>query len=345
MNDVVTSARPFFGIEITRQCNLRCPHCFTASGGAAHPGPSTDAICQLLSDLAKSSIRSVAFSGGEPLLRKDLAAVISYGKSCGLSDFGLVTNGYLATPSLVKDLADAGLLTVQVSIDGVDAQDHGKVRNCGPADYYRAIRALRLFKECGVTTYVATIISPRNVERVAEMALFCEALGVAGLRYCTFVPKGRATNAEQVDAYHVRPNMLDDFIEFIQNLNAAPSVSLPITIDHAIGPWSSSGAFCCESGKRVAYVSAEGDLYPCPSLISEAFRVGNVFDTPVNELLEHPAMSRVRQIPRQQLRGPCATCSNQGCRGGCRGAAYAFTGDVHGANPYCYFCNTHRKSG
>jgi radical SAM protein with 4Fe4S-binding SPASM domain len=344
MNDVVTSVRPCFGIEITRQCNLRCPHCFTASGGAAHPGPSTEAICRLLSELAQSGIKSVAFSGGEPLLRKDLPTVISFGKSCGISDVGLVTNGYLATPFLVKDLADAGLLTVQVSIDGVDAQDHARVRNCGPADYYRALRAIRLFKECGIATYVATIISSRNVARVAEMALFCEALGVAGLRYCTFVPKGRATNAEQIDAYRVPPKLLDDFIEFIQSLNAASSVSLPITIDHAIGPWSSSGTFCCESGKRVAYVSAEGDLYPCPSLISEPFRVGNVFDTPIRKLLEHPAMSRVRQISRHQLRGPCATCSNQGCRGGCRGAAFAFTGDVHGANPYCYFRSTHENS-
>jgi radical SAM protein with 4Fe4S-binding SPASM domain len=297
----------------------------------------------LLSELADAGVHSVAFSGGEPLMRKDLSELICHGSAAGIADFGLVTNGYFASMTIARALSEAGLRTVQVSLDGVDAIDHGAVRGCGPADFYRALRAIRLFKECGLAVYVATIISPRNVKRAPEMALFCEALSVSGLRYCTFVPKGRATNAKQIQSYAVEPADLDQFIAFVQELNEDPDARLPVSIDHAMGPWTKSGEFQCESGKGVAYVSAEGDLYPCPSLISEPFRVGNVFETSVCELLASKQMSAVRCISRDQMHGPCDTCSNKACGGGCRGLAYASTGDVQGAIPYCFFSRVRQE--
>mgnify|MGYP000234675501 CR=1 FL=1 len=57
----------YFGIEVTRRCNLRCPHCFTESGGKAHPGPDTEKLSDMLAQLADYGARTVAFSGGEPL--------------------------------------------------------------------------------------------------------------------------------------------------------------------------------------------------------------------------------------------------------------------------------------
>jgi radical SAM protein with 4Fe4S-binding SPASM domain len=329
---------PYLGIEVTRQCNLHCPHCFTSSGSSAHPGPSTEMLKRLLCELADAGIRSVAFSGGEPLIREDLSELIRHGKDAGIADFGLVTNGYFASIGLARALSEAGLDTVQVSLDGVDAVDHAAVRGCGRADFYRALRAIGLFKDCGLTIHVATILSPRNVERAPEMAMFCQALAVDGLRYCTFVPKGRATSAKQVQAFAVQPADLDQFISFVQTLNEKPDARLAVSIDHAIGPWSLSGEFHCDSGKRVAYISAEGDLYPCPGLLSKRFRVGNVFETSIRELLASESMSAVRHISRAQIQGRCAACSNRACSGGCRGLAYAATGDVYGDIPYCHFC-------
>ena len=323
------------GIEVTRHCNLRCPHCFTSSGADAPSGPSTQSLTRLIGELASAGVRSLAFSGGEPLIRNDLADLFCAGKDAGIADLGLVTNGYYATQARARTLAEAGLRTVQVSLDGVDAHDHTDVRHSGLADYYRALRAIHLFKNLGLAVVVATVISPRNVRRAPEMALFCEALGVDGLRYCTFVPTGRAASADVVETFSVLPEDLSQFIGFVRQLNSNPDARIPVSIDHAMGPWSSSGEFQCESGRRVAYITAEGNLYPCPALIAEPFRVGNVFETSVSELLLAPAMSAVRCIPRNEVEGPCSTCSNTACHGGCRGAAYARTGNVRGAVAYC----------
>jgi AdoMet-dependent heme synthase len=345
MGDATFDETPFFGIEVTRQCNLHCPHCFTASGAAAHPGPSTDSLKGLLSALARAGICSVAFSGGEPLIRRDLSELTRHGKDAGIIEFGVVTNGHFADAARVRELCEAGLDTVQVSLDGVDATDHSAVRGCGPGEFYRAVRAVNLFKSCGVAVYVATILNSKNVQRAPEMAMFCEALGVSGLRYCTFVPTGRGASADQINALTVDAGDIDRFVQFLRTLNQKPDSRLSISIDHAMGPWQESGEFHCDSGKRVAYVSAEGDLYPCPSLIARPFRVGNVFETPVEQLLASPRMSLVRSIRRDQISGPCGSCLNQLCHGGCRGLAYAATGDPYGAVSYCHFCREQLGGG
>jgi radical SAM protein with 4Fe4S-binding SPASM domain len=326
----------FIGLEITRRCNLRCPHCFTASGGNSHPGPDTATMCKLLEDIAKAGGTKVAFSGGEPLLRKDLEEIMKHGRRFGIEGYGIVSNGYYATRNRARSLRDAGLTVMQISVDGVDATDHCAVRACDRRDYYRALRAIRLYRQENIAVDVACILVPRNLERAAEMAMFCEALGVRNLRYCAFVPTGRAQSNEIRDAYRPDPHKIDGVIAFWQEMNQIANPPIQIFIDHGLGPWHHTGSFSCTAGRDVAYISAEGDLYPCPGLIFDQFKVGNVFATPVGELLASPTMTAVHRIPKSQLNGPCATCPNDRCSGGCRGAALAATGDWLTAIRYCF---------
>ena len=348
MTDAPTECLPlYFGIEVTRQCNLRCPHCFTRSSDDNPPGPDTASLQQLLGELVHAGVRRFAFSGGEPLLRRDLEALIEHGRELGAEGFGIVTNGYYAERRRAVALARAGLTVVQVSLDGVDALDHCAVRRCGRQDYYRALSAIRAFREAGITVDVACIIAPRNVERAPEMALLCQSLGVRALRYCSFVPTGRAASAAMRERFRVPPEQMDQFVEFLQELDGLPRPPVRLIVDHGIGPWRKPGRFHCVAGREVAYASCEGDLYPCPSLIHDAFRVGNVFETPVEQLLGAEEMSRVRSIPRNQLQGMCHSCPATECTGGCRGAAYAAAGDVLAEPSYCFFAHdaTRRPSG
>lgn len=326
----------FFGIEITRRCNLTCPHCFTSSTGRAEPGPKEPAVHRLLDQLVDLGVRQVAFSGGEPLLRDDLESIMRYGRRRGIEGFGLVTNGYFADARRVKSLVDAGLQIAQVSIDGVDAHDHCDVRACQPGAYYRSVRAVRLFRDARIRVDVATLLTRINAERAGEMALLCEAIGAYGLRYCSFVPTGRARSEAVQRRLVPDASQIDGFVERMRRMNAHRRSPLRVFIDHGIGPWVESGCFACEAGRGVAYVTAAGDLYPCPGLIFPPFRVGNAYETPLAELFASPEMHRVRTLTKSSLRGPCRTCANDDCSGGCRGGAFAETGDVNGPVGYCY---------
>jgi AdoMet-dependent heme synthase len=325
----------YFGVEVTRRCNLRCPHCFTDAGNRAHPGPDQESLARLLGELATAGAETVAFSGGEPLVRRDLEEVMRAGRERGIQSFTLVTNGFYAERDRVRSLHQAGLEAVQISVDGVDAADHVAVRACSLMDFYRALRAIRVFREEGIVVDVATIICPTNVRRAAEMLVLCEALGVRSLRYCSFVPTGRAVDRKLRDRFAVPPGALDEFLELLRGVRAQPDAPLGVLIDHGLGPWQDDAEFRCDAGESVVYISAEGDLYPCPGSIHEPFKVGNVWETPLAELLASPRMDAVRRLERRELSAPCRSCTIPGCSGGCRGAAHALTGNVRAAPAYC----------
>lgn len=355
MTETTDTASIFFGVEVTRRCNLKCPHCYTASTAGSHPGAPAERIGALLGQLAALGARHVAFSGGEPLLRDDLEAIMAEGRRRGLKSYSLVTNGSLATPERVASLRRAGLTSVQVSLDGVDARDHCEIRRCSPRAYYRALRAIRLFREARVKVDVATILVGPNLERGPEMLLLAQALGVRYLRFCSFVPTGRAASDEVQRALDQSPARLDGFLEFYRSEKRAEAARAKrakergdggearpvLLIDHGIGPWRSDGEFTCMSGRNVAYVSSDGFLYPCPGLLFDEFRVGNVYETPVAQLAASPAMGRVRTLGRAQLAEPCGSCRVERCTGGCRGAAYAASGGDLLAPPV--YCNAARR--
>lgn len=330
----------YFGVEVTRRCNLRCPHCFTDSSGQAHRGRSTEELKGLLADLVSAGAERIAFSGGEPLLRKDLEEVMYAGLEHGLKGYSMVSNGILADAKRVKSLKKAGLKSIQISIDGADVRDHCLIRACSPRAYYKAIRAIRLFREARIAVDVASILVGPNVVRGPEMLMFCEALGVRHLRYCSFYAAGRAQGGLSADHYAFDADKVDKFLEFMRSRRTGKKPPVRLVIDHGIGPWDVKGRLHCSSGEDVSYISSKGDLYPCPALIFDVFKVGNVYETPVAELLDSPVLAKARDMCRADIEEPCGSCDNENCQGGCRGAAYAAFGRIDAAPPYC---NVHRR--
>ncbi len=290
---------------------------------------------ELLVGLRNAGVQHVAFSGGEPLLRRDLEEIIVFGKTLGLKGFGVVTNGAVVTAERAKALAKAGLGIAQVSLDGVDATDYVAVRACSADEYHRAVRAIGFYKAAGIRVDIACLLTGRNLERTPEMIMLARSLGVTQLRYCSFVPTGRGDNPEIQQSFAPTSEQMDRFLDLMAQLNSIPNPPLWLGIDHGIGPSQADGAFRCSSGSSVAYVSAEGDLYPCPGTLFPEFRVGNVFQTDVGELLRSPAMKRVSGLHKRDSIGPCQTCDNTLCSGGCRGLSYSIWGDVHQSPPYC----------
>lgn len=325
----------YFGVEVTRRCNLRCPHCYTDSSGQSDRGRDTAALKGLLADLVSAGARRIAFSGGEPLLRKDLEEVMYFGLELGLKGYSMVSNGTLADAKRVKSLKKAGLKSIQISIDGADVRDHCLIRACSPRMYYRAIRATRLFREARIAVDVATILVGPNIVRGPEMLMLCEALGVRILRYCSFYATGRAQGGLARDHYAFDPDKADKFFEFMRTTRVGKKPPVRLVIDHGIGPWDAKGTLRCSAGRDVSYISSTGDLYPCPGLIFDIFKVGNVYETPIAELLDSPMLAKAREMCRADVDEPCRSCDNENCQGGCRGAAYAASGRIDAASVYC----------
>lgn len=333
----------FLGIEVTRACNFSCRHCFVEAGRGhgTDRGLDRPTIEGLLGDAFILGVDQVAWSGGEPLLRRDLDELTHRAASLGLH-VGLATNGYLATEKRLRSLRDAGLSVIQVSLDGPDPERAGRYRRGPRRCFERAEEAVRASVELGLQAWVCALLSPESLAEVEPMAALASALRADGLRYTIWTPVGRA-HGERYDEAAWRGADLLHFLRVLEQHADDPS-ALPLIVDCPTGPMPWSKRHACSAGRETAYITASGDLYPCTALMTPDFLVGNVTRTPLPLLLSDGRMQRpLRALARRPAGGACAPCPLLAtCRGGCLGRTLADAGTlgrgpVRGAMPVCFY--------
>ena len=119
----MTAPRPYTLIaELTYRCPLRCPYCSNPTDLAAHDGElSTGEWTRVLDEAEALGVVQVHFTGGEPLARKDLEALVARARELELYS-NLVTSGVPLTKERLAGLAERGLDHVQVSIQSARAE-------------------------------------------------------------------------------------------------------------------------------------------------------------------------------------------------------------------------------
>ncbi len=314
------------GIEVTRACNFRCRHCFVDAGRRGKAELTRAEIARLLEDVQAAGAQDICWSGGEPLLRKDLEALTALAAEQGLA-VGMVSNGYFATRERLATLADAGLGGIQVSLDGPDRASAERWR-LGPKNAFeKAQAAVRTAVELGLQTTVCALLTPETAGELDAMRALVRELGAPTLRYTLWGPVGRAAGKGFDERAWATPAVA----RFLEQVDGLAEDDLPaVVLDCATGPLPRSGRFDCTAGLRAVYVCANGDVYPCTSLMEPAYRVGNLREVPLLALLRDPDMLKVhREILRAPLAGACASCAwGERCHGGCPGNALAAFGEV-----------------
>ncbi|MGC4121345.1 MAG: radical SAM protein [Myxococcales bacterium] len=331
------------GIEATRACNFRCVHCFV-DAGRRPAGELTGAeVKTLIRELIEAGADAIGWSGGEPLLRKDLDELTAFATKLG-AQVGLPTNGYFASRQRLESLARSGLSTLQVSLDGPDRARAERYR-LGPKDAFeRAVAAIEEGARQGLQVTVCTLFSPETAPEIEEMLALAKKLGTRTLRYTPWSPFGRAKGAR----YDERPwkqASVRRFLEVAEARADAPAGEVDVILDCPIGPRPGRPTTSCGAGRKVLYVCANGDVYPCTALMVPEYRVGNVRDRPIADLLRAPAMFKVqRELLAELPKGRCRRCpAVETCLGGCPGRTLSATGDVRGESPACLY-RLHSKS-
>jgi MoaA/NifB/PqqE/SkfB family radical SAM enzyme len=106
-----------------RRCNIDCGYCNEYD--KVSPPVETGVLKRRIDKLAELGTSVVAFSGGEPMLHPDLDGLIRHIRARGMMA-GLITNGYFLVPKRIKELNEAGLDFLQISIDNVEPDDVSK---------------------------------------------------------------------------------------------------------------------------------------------------------------------------------------------------------------------------
>ena len=120
MLQFTTAERPLVAWNVTRRCNLRCLHCYLDSDDRDYSGElTTEQARAMIDDLAEMGSPVLLFSGGEPLLRKDLFELGEYAISRGIRAV-ISSNGTLIDEAKAQRIAETGFSYVGISIDGLE---------------------------------------------------------------------------------------------------------------------------------------------------------------------------------------------------------------------------------
>lgn len=187
--------------DVTNLCNFNCVHCLNCSGDGNHH----DFVNELSEKEAESLAYQIAelhpismcICGGEPTLRQDLEHIISIIARAG-TQVNMVSNGYSLSFDRIRELKQAGLSFLQISLDGVEPQTHDNFRNRTGA-FERAVDAISSAVKCKMR--VATSFCPNkyNICEFRRYVDFIHQLGCRHIRMMPFLPMGRGLeNAEAI---------------------------------------------------------------------------------------------------------------------------------------------------
>jgi MoaA/NifB/PqqE/SkfB family radical SAM enzyme len=171
--------RPLYvKMKIMFGCNLRCEMCNHWRFHRPPPLPM-ERFHEVVSELADLGCRKIHLSGGEPLLRAGVPALISHASQLGIR-VTMTTNGTLVDKELAKSLVEAGLRGVNVSLDSPERKIHEAVRGVVGA-YKKTTRAIALFRRYAhkgkLTIRVNTVVSRLNYRSLANLPDLAAQLG------------------------------------------------------------------------------------------------------------------------------------------------------------------------
>ncbi len=248
---------------------------------------------------------TVVMTGGEPLLRNDLADI---GKKLRAQGFrwSLVTNGYLLEPRRLNELINAGLGAITISLDG-PAEQHNWLR-VNPDSYRRAIEAIRLVARAGrLTADVVTCVNQKNIGLLPRIQEILTETGIRKWRLFTITPIGRAADIEDFNLTGEQYYQLLQFIE--QNRNSVSFPEATFSCESYIGKFENKareGFFFCRAGIHIGSILANGDISACPN-IDRTLVQGNIYQDDFTDIWENK-FQPFRNRDWTKING-CADCN------------------------------------
>ncbi len=317
-------------VRLTKACNLRCRHCSVAAGEASYDELGTGEVKALLREARDMGAYYVTFTGGEPLLRRDLTRLVSFSSSLGLKP-NLDTNALLLNREKAERLREAGLEILQVSLDGT-RETHNYIR--GEGAFEGAVRGIKAALASGLRVNLNFTVSKLNFNEIAEVVAIAEELGVSSLSMERFIPTGRGKSDYALSSQEFREAM-ERFFSLASEVDIKLTTTDPLRVlidstivEHYREEMKHRICGGCTAGIAAVTVSYDGEVYPCPKL---EVSLGNIRKESIRDIWEKAEL--LERLRRREF--DCHTCSFINICGGCRAASYA-QDNLLGRDPQCW---------
>ncbi len=208
---------PFLVVwDFTHKCNLRCKHCYSNSGEPEAYELTTEQALAVVDQLADAHVTALAFSGGEPLTRKDFFQVAKHASDRGLY-VSLASNGTLLTKENVAKIKEAQVNYIDISIDGATAKTHDDFRGV-PGALDKAVAGLKNCVDADICACIATTVGKNNMTELPAIIDLAEQLQIERFTYFNFIPAGRGKNHADQD---LSPQEREDVMRYLLNRMSA----------------------------------------------------------------------------------------------------------------------------
>jgi len=347
--------RPVVVWNITRQCNLKCVHCYAHAKDQLFENELTfEQGKTLIDDLAGFGVPVLLFSGGEPLVRKDLPDLAAYAVEKGMRAV-ISTNGTLISKNMARTLKEIGLSYVGISLDGMEAIND-RFRGV-PGSFKKAMQGIRNCQEAGIKVGLRFTINKANVQEIPPIFDLLEEMDIPRVCFYHLVYAGRGSKMVEEDLTHEETRAAVDLImDRTKDLHDRGKPKEVLTVDnHADGPYlylrllkedperakevlellkMNEGN---NSGRGIGCISWDGSVHP--DQFWRHHSLGNIKDRPFSEIwtdLSEPLLAKLKD-KKNHVTGKCATCGWLSiCAGNFRVRAEAVYDDVWAPDPACY---------
>jgi AdoMet-dependent heme synthase len=296
-------------LDVTWRCNERCVHCYLDHDDAGEL--TYEEIEVLLSQMANAGVFFLTISGGEPMLRKDLFAIIRRARDLTFS-VKLKTNGIMIKENEAALIRELGIDTVQISVYSHRPEVHDAVTKV-PGSLKRTIAAIRFLIAQGLKVTIANVVMKQTRWDYPGVQALAAELGANFIVDPTITPHINGDrsllsfNISRDDLSEVLHDTTllaeeDEFIAPVSGANEDPLDGLP-----------------CSAGHSACYVSPYGDVYPC---VQFPLPSGNIRHQSFEDVWRFsPQLQEVRSIRARDL-PVCSSCVHVGSCSRCPGLAY-----------------------
>ncbi|MBB5939787.1 pyrroloquinoline quinone biosynthesis protein PqqE [Streptomyces zagrosensis] len=324
--------------ELTHGCPLHCPYCSNPLELARRSQElTTDEWRDVLRQAGEYGVVQTHLSGGEPLLRTDLAEIVAAADVAGIYT-QLVTSGVGLTEARLGALVDAGLRSVQLSVQHADAARSDRI--AGHRAFAAKERAAALIRKTGLPLGVNVVLHRDNLDAVNAIVDLGVAWGAERIELANTQFYGWALrNREALLPSRAQLASAGAVIERRRAELAGTTELVWVVPDYFDGV-----AKPCMGGWGAVSltIAPDGTALPCPAAsVLPGLDPPNVRDRRLEWIWESsPAFNRYRGTA--WMAEPCRSCPRKESDfGGCRCQAYALTGDAARTDPACALSPDH----
>lgn len=326
-------------------CNLRCSYCYYLEKKGLYPSVASQKMSDETLELfiqqyiESQTMQDVLFTwhGGEPLLRplsfykKVVRLQQRYARGRHI-DNCLQTNGTLLTDEWCEFLHNQGWL-VGISIDGTEElHNENRLSVQGKPTYWQVMRGIRLLEKHRVEWNAMAVVNEQNVKRPLEFYRFFKSIRCHYIQFTPLVEQDRRISAADWGNF-----LCTLFDEWVKEDVGEYFVQL---FDATLANWCGVAPGVCSMAETCGHAGVmeyNGDLYSCDHFVYPQYKLGNIHQQTITEMMYSPRQLQFGSMKRDALPQQCLRCEYLfACHGECPKNRIALSKDGEkGLNHLC----------